>query len=320
MIVTAETGDRAAAKEDEMSEANKQEQQQEPSMEEILASIRRIISDDGSEPDSAAPGEAKAPAGAEAAQEKTDSAEPKAGEEPLELTQAIQGDGTVIDLAAQRANQASEAPDPQTPPEPEALAEAPEPQAPAPVPEPEAEIEPEIEAEDREPQETQADALAEASLSEAPQWDSPRPEDAPVEAPAEPESEGGLELYGEDEATPAAEVAADQPPPEPEPEPEPEPAEESMSERPTVEEIEAERLVSEATEAATLAALSGVSRPGSNTAQPLSLPGGERTLEQVVRDAIAEHLKTWLDANLPTLVERVVREEVRRLARRAEDL
>ncbi|CAE7548803.1 valS, partial [Symbiodinium sp. CCMP2456] len=148
----------------------------------------------------------------------------------------------------------------------------------------------------------------------APQWDSPRPEDAPVEAPAEPESEGGLELYGEDEATPAAEVAADQPPPEPEPEPEPEPAEESMSERPTVEEIEAERLVSEATEAATLAALSGVSRPGSNTAQPLSLPGGERTLEQVVRDAIAEHLKTWLDANLPTLVERVVREEVRRLA------
>ena len=76
--------------------------------------------------------------------------------------------------------------------------------------------------------------------------------------------------------------------------------------------------MSEATEAATLAALSSVARPP-EAAEAAPLMGGERTLEQVVRDAIAEHLKVWLDTNLPDLVERVVREEVRRLARRAED-
>lgn len=94
--------------------------------------------------------------------------------------------------------------------------------------------------------------------------------------------------------------------------------EDDMSDSPKSNDLEHERLVSEATEAAALATLSAVAHPpAAESSQPIV--GGERTLEQVVRDAIAEHLKVWLDANLPELVERVVREEVRRLARRAED-
>lgn len=244
-----------------MSEPSKQEQSQEPSMEEILASIRRIISDDGSEaeggqaaagaPTAAKPAAARAEEQPEEPQQAAaggpidlrssdeELSEQEAEDEPLELTEAIRDDGTVVDLAQQRAAVR--------------------------------------------PTETEPETLVE-----------PAPEE-----PAEPqaaEEDVSLELYGDDDSeTPE------------------EPAEEAMSER------ERDRLVSEATEAATLTALSELARAEEREPQALSLPGGERTLEQVVRDAISEHLRTWLDANLPDLVERVVREEVRRLARRAED-
>ena len=39
----------------------------------------------------------------------------------------------------------------------------------------------------------------------------------------------------------------------------------------------------------------------------------------MVMDAMAPHLKAWLDANLGPLVEKVVREEIQRLRRRSED-
>lgn len=76
----------------------------EPSMEEILASIRRIIADE------------KDPAAA--------TAEVPAGEDVLELTQMVQDDGSVVDVTS--------AP----PPEPEPVLAAPEPEPmppPAPV-------------------------------------------------------------------------------------------------------------------------------------------------------------------------------------------
>ena len=44
-----------------------------------------------------------------------------------------------------------------------------------------------------------------------------------------------------------------------------------------------------------------------------------RTLEELVLDAMTPHLKDWLDSNLEPLVERVVREEIQRLRRRSED-
>ena len=67
----------------------------EPSMEEILASIRRIISDDKEEPAAAAP---------------------IVPEEPLELTQALQDDGSVVDLAETPAPEPEPAPPPPPPP------------------------------------------------------------------------------------------------------------------------------------------------------------------------------------------------------------
>ncbi len=43
---------------------------------------------------------------------------------------------------------------------------------------------------------------------------------------------------------------------------------------------------------------------------------GERTIEDMTQDLLRGMLKTWLDNNLPSLVERLVREEIERVARR----
>ncbi len=48
--------------------------------------------------------------------------------------------------------------------------------------------------------------------------------------------------------------------------------------------------------------------------------GGNQTLDSLVRAALEPYLKSWLDEHLETLVERVVKEEVKRMARRAEDI
>ncbi|SMF14655.1 hypothetical protein SAMN06265365_10515 [Tistlia consotensis] len=79
-----------------------------------------------------------------------------------------------------------------------------------------------------------------------------------------------------------------------------------------------EGLVSASTAAATTAALSEMTRrrrvpPG------LGAPTGGESLEAFVARLLEPHLQAWLEDNLPQLVERVVRDEVRRLARRAED-
>lgn len=44
-------------------------------------------------------------------------------------------------------------------------------------------------------------------------------------------------------------------------------------------------------------------------------PGGERTLDEITRECLRPLLKAWLDENLPGLVERLVREEITRVAR-----
>jgi cell pole-organizing protein PopZ len=40
-----------------------------------------------------------------------------------------------------------------------------------------------------------------------------------------------------------------------------------------------------------------------------------RTLEDLVKDMLKPMLKNWLDDNLPTMVERLVREEIERVTR-----
>jgi uncharacterized protein len=81
---------------------------------------------------------------------------------------------------------------------------------------------------------------------------------------------------------------------------------------------ERERLISAASAAASVASLSQlVARPRDRGAE---LPLGEvnRTLEDMVRELIRPMLKSWIDENLPPLVERLVREEITRLVREAE--
>lgn len=98
-----------------------QNSQQEPSMEEILASIRRIISEDGDEETAAAP-EAAAEAVPEAVEEPEAVAEPEpepeaseaadpAEEDVLELTDEVQDDGTVVNLNTGEAVAEDETPE-----------------------------------------------------------------------------------------------------------------------------------------------------------------------------------------------------------------
>lgn len=123
-----------------------QKQQDEPTMEEILASIRRIISEEGEEAAPLKPGAAGAEAG-EIAPEPEPEPEPQSDEQPedvLELTD-------VVDEA--------EEPEPELEPEPE-----PEPE---PATEPEPESEPEPEPEDKPESELDEGMLDVAELAAA---------------------------------------------------------------------------------------------------------------------------------------------------------
>lgn len=50
-----------------------------------------------------------------------------------------------------------------------------------------------------------------------------------------------------------------------------------------------------------------------------TLGDGNRTIEDLVKEVMRPMVKEWLDENLPDLTERLVRREIERLARRAED-
>ena len=87
---------------------------------------------------------------------------------------------------------------------------------------------------------------------------------------------------------------------------------------PPVPADDANRLVSDAAAAASLAALSQINQLGPRNEKRMSdIPMGEgqRTIEDMVREMLRPLLKEWLDSNLPHLVERVVQEEVSRLVR-----
>ena len=82
-------------------------------------------------------------------------------------------------------------------------------------------------------------------------------------------------------------------------------------------------LISSNTAAGAIAALGDLSRAARETTGGqgggTTALGMNRTLEELVLDAMTPHLKSWLDTNLEPLVERVVREEIQRLRRRSED-
>lgn len=215
--------------------------QNEPSMEEILASIRRIISED--EKEQQQPG-GKAP--------EAPAAEPEADEDVLDLTERVDHPPAA---ASEGPPEAASAPDPEAEPVPGEQAGA----------------------------EERAEADWELSPRPDPEFEIP---DMSNDFPAETA-----------EAVPGGDA----------------PGQGAEGK---------EGLVSAGAAAAAVAALSEVSRSLQSDRKggdPLPVGEGQTTLDALVRQALTPLLKAWLDENLPPLVERIVREEVRRLARRAED-
>ena len=114
----------------------------------------------------------------------------------------------------------------------------------------------------------------------------------------------------------------DEPAPEPQPEPEPEPGPEAAAEETAVGENfkeDDDSLIAPPVQAAAVGSFTELARAVSSQGDSQVEIGDGRTLEQIVREALRPELKTWLDANLAPLVEQIVREEVKKLVRRAED-
>jgi uncharacterized protein len=165
-------------------------------------------------------------------------------------------------------------------------------------------------------------------------------------APGAQGAEDALVLTEEvnDDGTPVEPMAAALPEMEPEPAPEPEPESPPppLAREPQIDLVEADpepepelvslemepepapmaaaperhRLISDTTAAASLAALSElVSRTHREPdVQSMPLGNANRTLEDLTKELLRPILKAWLDENLPELVERIVREEIGRLA------
>jgi cell pole-organizing protein PopZ len=210
---------------------------QEPSMEEILASIRRIIADDEAGSPAARPADAAA-----------------AGPRPVALVSNP-------------------------------------PAAAAPPPEPQAMNQDDIDAMlagfEAEAKEPEAQALSE------------EPDDvleltSAMEARSEPPPGAGLRV------DPALDVVFSEARSEPRPQPEPELSQPAQhDERPP--------LLSQHATAAVTSAF--------GTLAHTVLAQNARTLEDLVREMLRPMLKTWLDDNLPNIVERLVRAEIERVSR-----
>lgn len=241
---------------------NQPKPEQEPSMEEILASIRRIISEDGEEGD--APVDAPEPEAATPLEVVATDEAPE--EEAAEVADAIDDD--VLELTEVVAEQPLSEPAP----EPDSLLE------PEPAPEPETLFEPET---------------------------MPEPEPEALLEP-EPEPEAAIDLEFEEPAMDES------------------PLDQEMSEPPAMEEplahapADDDSLVADSTALMASAALSKLRETPADEASEgaASLPIGDKTIEALVRELMRPMLKEWLNQNLPGIVERIVEQEVKRVAER----
>lgn len=279
--------------------------QGEPSMEEILASIRRIISEDDKEEaeqtDQAAGDSAQADPEALAATDSVD-------DDILDLTDKAEAPGgDVSDPASAEDNAFAVNPEPDTtlddlPPDdlPEDTAQATEEAAPDPFAALEdAGFGDELEKAQQDGQDETADTLATDTLDD---MSGSEVQDDMTSMPEPEIDEAGQTESALDDGLGGNAV-------------------QNEPEAPMSRDNSEEDLVSSATAAATVAALSEASRDVRSQARAAEdLPiQSDKTLEGLVREAVKPLLKDWLDQNLAPLVERVVREEVRRMVRRAED-
>lgn len=119
-----------------------------------------------------------------------------------------------------------------------------------------------------------------------------------------------------DESEPEPEIKSE-PEPEPEPEIKPEPVEVDMRDFEPEPEVDSDEddLDSLLTQEAENAAYEGFAELARKTA----VESGGITLEEIVRTELKPLLRAWLDRNLPSIIERLVREELERVAKRAVD-
>jgi hypothetical protein len=117
---------------------------------------------------------------------------------------------------------------------------------------------------------------------------------------------------------PKAPIAFRQPEPQPEPVPAPRPAPEPARPQPSVAQAAplpdpkltsdmADQMLEPATQAAVRSSITKLNGIG--------LGNGGATIESLMRDMLRPMLKEWLDENLPSVVERMVEKEIARVAR-----
>ena len=264
-------------------------QAQEPTMEEILASIRRIISEDSAEEGEAGP--EAAPAAPPPASEPEASFELEEDSEVLELTDALPEEPAAAEAEPAFVEEPAAAPEP----EPVAYSE------------PAADFEEEADL----PAETAAEAnVVEPSFAQ-PEAALEAVDDIEFEPEVEEEVEAAeLEVsdFGEDDAS-GEEMFDENDDIVFEDLPE-EPAMSAENAEPLLSDAANSNLMSSVTENAAAAAF------GALSSSLITSSGDARTLEDLVGELLKPMLKDWLDANLPSMVEEMVREEIERVSRK----
>ena len=249
---------------------------QEPSMEEILASIRRIIADDEAKPAEAKPVDVKP-----AAAEKPATPAPSAKPEPAAKAPAMKD----IPPSAIAPKPAAAAPKPAPPPAPEPAGSNNQNDIDAMLAS--------LDAAAPEPEIRPAPAVVEADV-----FDLTDEMAVPDPAPAAAASFHKIEPQDDLEFT---EAAAASRAPHRQPAYEPPPFESAAAASP------AQQILSRSTVSAVESAFNSLA----NTV----LSNNARTLEDLVKEMLRPMLKSWLDDNLPGLVEKLVKAEIERVSR-----
>jgi len=267
--------------------------QQEPSMEEILSSIRRIISDEQEE---GAKTEAANPPAGDKTVDEGPAAAALADEPELADIEPTAADHDLDDdLAAAADDDEDDVLD---------LTDV--------VAEPHAKATEEIDEDDG----------LEAALasSDADLDDSAAAEVGDIENEGLDLDDVELAPIEDDEPEPDedADVSLEPMIADAEPEAEPAPMHANLvDDKPTLAKKVEDSLLNDATAVASAGAMAKLAKAAAGDSNR-AIADGDKTIEQFMVDLVQPMLKDWLDANLNTIVERVVEQEVKKLARRAE--
>ncbi len=289
---------------------------QEPTIEEILDSIRKIISEDGEGLAAIPPVEAQDLQEALAVAQNDSGQSALPGEAPRQETPepppAPQpsppgpDDDQPLDLTSEAVSE---------PPQPGAMPEQPDLAKTEAAPQ-EAPAEPPVSGDDDilDLTETVSEPLPVAEQEE---------EAAPVAVSLSSPAMPDVDTLTPTPATiPGHDEAAGTPEPEPTPT-EPETPAVSIPDQPQVPlevampDATSQDLISETAAAEATIALSKLAASMQQETGDDDVPGSHVTVDQMVRDMMRPMLKEWLDANLPQMVEKIISREIEKLSRKA---